>query len=213
MTGPIVITRPDNDFDDLPDIVRLFQTGMPLLHLRKPGMSRAETVRFLKALPDIYHPKIVLHGHYDLADDYHLKGIHLPERIRESSKEDIEILPGRYRDKGFSVSTSFHSLETLRFYGDHLFDYAFLGPVFDSISKAEYKGRRFDISGENISFPVIALGGITPGNISGVLKTGFSGAAVLGYIWNAKDPAKAFSSFPETVPDIINIKNVKSVKP
>src|SRR5690606_20960359 len=113
MTGPIVITRPDNDFDDLPDIVRLFQTGMPLLHLRKPGMSRAETVRFLKALPDIYHPKIVLHGHYDLADDYHLKGIHLPERIRESSKEDIEILPGRYRDKGFSVSTSFHSLETL----------------------------------------------------------------------------------------------------
>ncbi|MGS2764952.1 thiamine phosphate synthase [Sinomicrobium sp. M5D2P9] len=212
MSGLIVITKPETSPDDTPDIIRMFQKGLAVLHLRKPEMNRKEMAGFLNNIPEIYHPGIVIHSHYELRRDYHVKGIHLPEGIRENGKEDIETLPDKYRNEGFSVSTSFHSLEILRSYGEHPFNYAFLSPVFDSISKAGYKGRCFDISGERISFPVIALGGITPGNISDISKTGFSGAAVLGYIWHAKNPVKAFSQFPETAPDIINMKSIEPVR-
>lgn len=64
-------------------------------------------------------------------------------------------------------------------------DFLLLGPVFDSISKAGYKGRHFS----NIPRNAIAIGGITPSNLEKLQQMGFYGAAMLGAIWQKPERA------------------------
>lgn len=61
-----------------------------------------------------------------------------------------------------------------------------LSPIFDSISKNGYRSA-FDldeikdmITGRHVT----ALGGVTPDAFPILREKGFSGAALLGYIWN-----------------------------
>ncbi|MGN6509625.1 MAG: thiamine phosphate synthase [Chitinophaga sp.] len=64
-------------------------------------------------------------------------------------------------------------------------DFLLLGPVFDSISKAGYKGRHFS----NLPRNAIAIGGITPSNLEKLQQMGFYGAAMLGAIWQKPERA------------------------
>jgi thiamine-phosphate pyrophosphorylase len=77
-----------------------------------------------------------------------------------------------------------------------LFTYTFFSPVFDSISKQDYKGVTGDdfyIRDEQKPVRVIALGGINAGNIRSVVAMNFDGAALLGSLWN--EPANAVESW------------------
>ncbi|MBC9798489.1 thiamine phosphate synthase [Sinomicrobium weinanense] len=190
--GHIVITKPDNSPDEIARIIRMFRVGLDVLHLRKPGISGTELLHFLQNIPEKYHCRIVVHQHYEMIAKFGLKGIHLPERARESYGKDLKRWLLEYRKKGFSVSTSFHTVRDIKFQMKHAFDYAFLSPVFDSISKTGHQGRLFDLSEKKLPFPIIALGGITPRHIPRLKKMGFSGAASLGYVWNSEDPVKAY---------------------
>jgi thiamine-phosphate pyrophosphorylase len=93
-----------------------------------------------------------------------------------------------------TISTSFHSTTAI-FKSRRKYEYVFLSPVFDSISKQGYKGnfsleelKSFLKSKKNI----IALGGINAENIELVKQKGFAGAAVLGSIWESKNPTKCY---------------------
>ncbi|HXD94336.1 MAG TPA: thiamine phosphate synthase, partial [Bacteroidia bacterium] len=75
------------------------------------------------------------------------------------------------------------------------YEYVFLSPVFDSISKTGYKSN-FDL--ENLKpflkkhKNVIALGGVNTKNIELIKQVGFSGAAFIGAVWQNKNPAKSY---------------------
>ena len=93
------------------------------------------------------------------------------------------------------LSTSIHSLDEADGLVD--FDYAFFGPLFDSISKPGYKGK--DLAGfklpGHLKTKLVALGGITPDNITQVFDMGFDKAAILGSLWN--NPSQALSIFKQ----------------
>lgn len=94
---------------------------------------------------------------------------------------------------GGVVSTSFHSLAQAAHEDYGSLKYAFLSPIFESISKPGYTAafvkEDLQASVSQSSLPLVALGGITSTNISQVKDLGFWGAAVLGYIWSCQDPA------------------------
>jgi len=100
-----------------------------------------------------------------------------------------------------SISASFHNLQDLQSHR-RKYDYVFLSSIFDSFSKKNYQSK-FDLKEVTDildSFKkrkkyipqVIALGGIEVKNINLVKQAGFAGAAVLGAIWESKDPVQAF---------------------
>lgn len=97
---------------------------------------------------------------------------------------------------GGTISTSFHNLEEAASDQWGALDYAFLSPVFDSISKVGYPSAGFNpaavawVTGRN-SVPLIALGGITAERVGQVAAMGFRGVAVIGTVWGADDPLKA----------------------
>ena len=162
-------------------ITALFEEGLDILHLRKPNTAPMYAERLLTLIPEQYHKRIVVHGHFYLKEEYKLKGIHLSER-NPNAPEDY---------KGH-LSRSCHTLEELKA-NKKGHDYLFFNPVFDEISKPSYMGnytpeeiRKAHKAGI-IDKKVIALGRIDVDNIKQVKDYGFGGAAVLGGIWDKFD--------------------------
>jgi thiamine monophosphate synthase len=89
------------------------------------------------------------------------------------------------------VGRSCHSeAELSRLTTEH---YAMVSPVFPTPSKPGY-GPPLGLAGlarlvDRSPVPVLALGGITPGNAAGCRAAGAAGVAVMGAVMRADDPA------------------------
>lgn len=176
----IVITSPKPIKDEALICNTLFAYGLERLHLRKPDAGEEVYKNFIERIEPRYRNRIVLHAHYHLAQQYRLCGIHL-----KSGQGDKYVHYRQFRH----ISISCHSPEEIRQL-PFTPEYCFLSPVFDSISKAGYKGRFGELSGlETLPLPIVALGGVTPENLAICRDKHFYGAAVLGYIWEKPEEA------------------------
>ena len=190
----LLLISPEQDLkDEIEVLVELFNLGLTTYHLRKPEWPAEKTQQWISLLPKEFYSRVVLHNHFELAKKFELKGIHLSEKNKPEAG---------YLSKYKITSASFHTLEDLRA-NAFPYEYVFLSPIFNSISKAEYKSN-FDlgllagvlnaIKLQNTSAPkIFGLGGINSQNILALKSAGFSGAALLGSVWQSENPVKAFS--------------------
>lgn len=121
--------------------------------------------------------------------------IHKPDFSEQEIQNYIQHFPKKHQSKVFRHSDfpKFHSLEELQNHKAK-FEYAFLSPIFDSISKEGYKSN-FDLQEvkEKIKDKkIIALGGIDESKIETCLELGFAGVAFCGAIWKSENPVKKF---------------------
>ena len=177
----LILITPPSFVEEDKIITALFEEGLDILHLRKPHTAPMYAERLLSLIPEQYHKRIVVHGHFYLKDEYRLKGIHLSERNPN--------VPGNYKGH---LSRTCHSLEDIKA-NKKGHEYLFFNPVFDEHSKQSYMGdytplelRKAHKAGI-IDKKVIALGGIDTDNIKQVKDLGFGGAAILGAIWDKFD--------------------------
>lgn len=183
----IVISNPTAIANEINTIHALFENGLELFHVRKPDFSAEEIKTFVTAIGLEYRNKLVLHSHYHLAEDFGINRIKMnPVRILNSDK----VIPEK---KIFSTST--HSIDEFNSLSND-YEYAFLSPVFKSISKENYvpKTDLFEAIKKRTNFntQLVALGGISSENIKKTLENGFDDVALLGSIWNAENPIKQF---------------------
>ncbi len=186
----IAITKPDFYDGEAAFIKRLFESGFDIVHLRKPccrdvarcvhsnDVARRVHIdcicNLLNELSSEERSRIVVHDYPELYYEFLLKGFHINKNIVK--------YPEGYQ--GFKTR-SCHSLEEVMLYKDD-FDYVFLSPIFDSISKQGYKSAFTeevlrDASREGIiDEKVVALGGVTYDRISLLKDLGFGGAAMMG---------------------------------
>lgn len=184
----IVISNPTEIVNEKNIIHTLFEEGMELLHIRKPNSSKEELRSFLSVLNSNYYPNLVLHQHHDLAEEFQIDRLHFTEKDRLTK-------PNRFQKPVRFLSTSVHSIED--FNGlPNAFDYAFLSPIYPSISKENYvpmKNAFEEIKNRtNQHTKLMALGGISVENIEEVLTHGFDDFALLGTLWNTKNPIENF---------------------
>lgn len=188
----IVISNPVYIENEIKIINQLFEEGLPLLHIRKPDFSELEMAQFIHQIKLEFRDRIVLHSYHLLAEDFGIDRIHFSEKDREESFEFSGRFPKHCR---YNFSTSTHSIEDFNSLKND-FDYAFLSPVFKSISKENYepKTNLFEAlkSRTNYKTKVIALGGIDSQNIQKTMENGFDDIALLGTIWNNENPIKQF---------------------
>ena len=188
----IIITTPTFISHEAKYIDQLFEAGIDLLHLRKPDSTSEECEQLLQKIDPKWYPQIVIHDHFELCGKYHLHGIHLNRRNNQ--------IPENFQG---SLSRSCHSFKEVIESIDNTnpdspkgskseFDYVFLSPIFDSISKKGYKhtfsNRDLEDAGNSgiINEKVIALGGIIPQFIPQLRAWNFGGAAFLGDVWNRR---------------------------
>ena len=174
----IVITSSERIENEAEKINMLFEAGLEILHLRKPDFSKKEYVQLLEEIEEEHHHKIKIHEFFELTENYDLLGVHLNKRN-----------PNYTGKKSVNISKSCHCIEELEKIDGY--DYVFLSPIFDSISKNGYKSNfseetllKAAASGK-INQKVAALGGINQQTLPIVKKYGFGGAAVLGGVWHS----------------------------
>lgn len=182
----IVISSQQDFATEMQAINALFDEGLEWFHVRKPHKTKDETKSFLEKISPPHHSKVVLHAHADLAHEYGLRGVHI-NKNQQLNPDDFA---------GLSLSASLHSVEALNA-SDRRWGYVFLSPIFDSLSKENYKSpfedkallkRQLAEYHQKASMPkVIALGGIHSGNVLQVKALGFDGVACIGAIWKAPE--------------------------
>ena len=180
----IVVSNAEFSKGEAKLINHLFDEGLQVFHLRKPEASASEIQRLLEDLNPIHLTKIALHQHHSLAKAFGIKRLHFPEVNRKNTTAEGNI---QLKQEGYTLSTSIHNVEDVA----DVFDYAFYGPVFESISKNGYKA----ITNPKLQTPnskLIAIGGIDENNCIKALVMGFAGVAVLGAIWQTAKPIKQF---------------------
>lgn len=195
----IVISNPIAIANEIDTIHSLFENGLELLHIRKPEFSEDELKSFVKAIGLEYRNQLVLHSQHQLAEELGINRLHFTEKMR--TQIDAETLYHHNENK-IHLSTSVHTIEDfndLRIF----FQYAFLSPVFPSISKSNYQSD-VDLfktikNRTNFSTQLIALGGIEATKIQKTLTTGFDDVALLGNIWNSNNPIENFKSCQQIV--------------
>lgn len=201
----IVITPPEIIPGEHIIIRELFDAGLSRLHVRKPGIREKQMQAYMEAFAPEERSRIRLHvakaaENHDTpegslgsastaAGSPAAAGVHLPYSG-----------PGPYPTVPGGISISVHSWKEYGTLPPGI-DYAFISPLFNSISKKGYRQnqavRRLPASRPT---PVIGLGGIHQRNIRQVRQAGFNGAALLGAIWERPvHAANVFSSILDSL--------------
>lgn len=176
----IVITQPHFFEGEAERITVMMQSGLQLLHLRKPGSTIEACRTLLQQIPACYHDRIVLHDHFSLLHEFGLHGVHLNSRN-----------PEKPADWQGHVSISCHSIDELRELRKGAYDYISLSPIRPSVSKPGYGEEGIFNGGKlpgvlkegMLDERVMALGGITRFNAKDMAEIGFGGGMSLGDAW------------------------------
>jgi len=197
----LLLLTPENDHPDEIKLVEHFlEQGLQRLHLRKPAYTRTDYSDYLSGIDAGYHKRIVLHGHFELMEKFDIGGIHLNTAMRN----DVMLM--RQWSCYDKRSASFHSWNEIEV-NTIPYQYVFISPVFDSISKKGYEAC-IDMAGAQAlrkkkrearsHCPLLmGLGGVSAQNIDQLISSGFDGAVVLGSVWQAHDPALNFKQLME----------------
>ena len=174
-----------------------------------PGSDRevSEIYSQLRVYAERAGVKLVINRNLEVALKLNANGLHL------GKTSDFLEKKVRWRNsdngKGKILGFSAHSLEEVTYAQRQGCDYAFVSPIFPTISK---KTLRAEIGLESLAeyvnqteIPIFALGGISKDNISKSLQTGVRGLAVLGDVFLADNPTYAARTLCNAYRDFISL--------
>jgi thiamine-phosphate pyrophosphorylase len=184
-----VITRPGSFPGEADYLEGLLEAGLTKLHLRKPGAGEKEKTALLERLAVRWAGQLVWHGDREVALSYGIPQVHGSVGLADGKGKSGGGMPVGSGGR-LAVSTSVHSWEEMKVLPAGL-TYAFISPLFDSISKPGYGANTALLEPPGGDFPClpVGLGGIGADTIGEMIRRGWKGAAVLGWIW--EEPREA----------------------
>ena len=164
--------------------------GVNIVQLREKHLQRGELVARGLHVRDAIAGRALffVNGDAEAAVALTADGVHLPE-----DGPRIADIRARIGDR-MMISRAVHSIEAAAAAEREGADILQLGAVFETTSKPGVTPLGIDGLREvcaRVSVPVIAIGGITAGNAADVIRSGASGIAVIGAIFDAGDPRTA----------------------
>jgi thiamine-phosphate pyrophosphorylase len=199
-----VITKPGIFPGEADYLEGLLEAGLMKLHLRKPRAGEIEKTALLERLAPRWAERLVWHGSRERALSYRITQVHGSVGLAGGLGKSGGGLPVETEDRlpterggrsvgsagQLAVSTSVHSWEEMKALPAGL-AYAFISPLFDSISKPGYGANTalLDLSADDLPCLPVGLGGIGADTIGKMMRRGWKGAAVLGWIW--EEPREA----------------------
>ncbi len=181
----IVFSPPSQIENEIESVKNILKLNIYAYHIRKPNFTHEEYIHYIESIPKSYHNKLVLHDFHELTHRFNIKGIHITRKYLNSNKSNPKLSTQHTKSK------SCHNLEELTQIENY--DYVFLSPLFDSISKPRYKKKAFPEQQitefvEKAPKPVFGLGGISIHTIKEAKKIGVTHYAVLGSVWQSENP-------------------------
>ncbi len=176
------------------------RAGITFVQYRqKEGTKREiyEEAAKLRKLTRHFNATLIINDHADIALAVDADGVHL-------GQDDLPLAEARKIMGEKIVGISTHDLVQARDATKGGADYIGFGPVFETKTKDAGKPRGLDnlrLIKQNVSVPVIAIGGINTGNIGAVLRAGADAVAVSSAICSGDVAANVvqFVSFLKTM--------------
>jgi thiamine-phosphate pyrophosphorylase len=175
--------------DDLSLLSDLAEVGVDGFQVRDKDATTRELVELTRVVQAAVRPTgalVVVDDRLDVAlatgaDGVHLGAEDLPVELATRAAPDL-VVGATCRDRA--------AVERAAAAGA---SYAGFGPVFATSSKAglpDPLGPGAVTAARGV-LPLVAIGGISPGRVAGVLAAGAHSVAVLGAIWRRPDPVAA----------------------
>ena len=192
----VIISKSNEMEDEHHIITQMFDAGLEYFHIRKPYFVKDEMIRYLDGFNTKHLKHLIVHTHHRTVLKYPIKGIHISRKHRKRPEKTwVNVRIAQMIKPKLHLSVSSHDLADLK-KGLMKYSYIFLSPIFDSISKYKYKAafKKEELVNAlgNSKKQVIALGGVDEDKIEIVREMGFAGVALMGAIWNSKDPVEKF---------------------
>jgi thiamine-phosphate pyrophosphorylase len=179
------------------------QAGVTFLQLREKHIAKEQFLEEacrMKKLANKYQVPFVINDDVELAFKCDADGVHVGQKDMEAVK--ARELLGNQKIIGVSVQT----VEQAKLAQDQGADYLGVGAVFNTSTKLDAAEVSFDtvkaICNE-VTIPVIAIGGISPKNIHQLKGTGIQGVAVISAIFASKNITEATKELFMQVKDIV----------
>lgn len=175
------------------DVVRRsLEGGVRFVQLREKDLSGSELYRLaveLRCLTNDFAARLIINDRPDIALAVDADGVHLG--VGSLPVDAVRKLLGRNKIIGYSA----HAVDEALGAQAAGADFVTFGPVYPTPSKAAYGApcgvKKLAEAAAGLEIPVIALGGISPANISETLSASVRGIAVISAILAAADPFAA----------------------
>lgn len=181
---------------------RAVSGGADVIQLRDKTLSSRAMIQAAWEIRSITRETgtcFIVNDRIDIALAAGADGVHL-------GHEDLPVISARrIAPPGFIIGVSIGTVAGAVSAVSAGADYIALSPTFDTASK-EDAGPGYGLQTlreicETVSVPVIAIGGINPGNLAGVIAAGAAGIAVISAVVASEDIAGAARNLKELIRD------------
>lgn len=187
---------------------RAVAAGVPLVQLREKNLSARvlyELAARAARLARGTRTRVLVNDRADIARASGCDGVQLTARSLDPS------VVRRAFGPDLLVGVSTHSPAEARQARDADADFALFGPVFDTPSKRAYGpplGPRLlrEAARALSPFPLVALGGVTPGNARACFEAGARGIAAIGMFADAPDLAAALRAVENQYQEVTGVE-------
>lgn len=169
------------------DVEKAIQGGATFLQLREKELDEETFLKeaaIIKAVTNKYCIPFVINDNVDIAVAVDADGVH----VGQSDMETGEVRRKLGNDKIIGVSVQ--TVEQALLAQSRGADYLGVGAVFKTDTKLDASVVTYDTLREicnAVSIPVVAIGGISSGNIADLKGSGIDGIAVVSAIFAQKD--------------------------
>lgn len=158
-------------------------------HRQKEGTRREiyEEAAKLRKLTRYFNATLIINDHADIAIAVDADGVHL-------GQDDLPFAEARKIMGKKIIGVSTHDLDQAKVAEAMGADYIGFGPVFETKTKDAGKPKGVDnlkLITQNVSIPVVAIGGINIDNIASVMHAGADAVAVASAICSGDAAANA----------------------
>ena len=170
---------------------KVLENGATFLQIREKDLDEnafEKESQELKALCAQYGVPFVVNDSVEIAMDIDADGVHVGQS--DIKGRDIRAIIGPDKILGISAGTVEQAVAAEKAGAD----YIGVGAVFTTSTKKNAKNLSRETLREirnSVSIPVVAIGGISAGNILELCGSGVDGVAVVSAIFGAEDPGKA----------------------
>lgn len=171
------------------------------IHIREKQLPWQDKIGWAESLRSVGVPscRIVINGSELPSQNAIYGGVHWGQETlsKYNSNDKVISIVQRLR-----LGVSVHSIEEAKIAEERGADYLFFGHVYSTNSKPDLEPRglcALDEVCRGVSIPVMAIGGIDPGNIHAIRSAGAQGVAVISNVWSSDSPDRAAASLREAI--------------
>ena len=194
------------DGEQLSDVVEtVLQSGATFLQIREKDLAQdafeTEAER-LKTLCEQHGVPFVVNDSVEIAMKIDADGVHVGQS--DIKGRDIRAIIGPDKILGISAGTVEEAVAAENAGAD----YIGVGAIFGTSTKKNARSMTMELLKDivsSVSIPVVAIGGISAGNILQLCGSGVDGVAVVSAIFAAEDPGKATAALLPLAKEVVAV--------